>query len=160
MSNKIFRLHASLATKIEKIQMEVDKSIGQFTGDIPWSPMHQVHRNRIDYWHRVLCIKTGVLTSKNAIKKLSIKLGEYSGNYLTALACLDKLKIAWKEYRAAKKNAWSLRKTFLEDKITRKAHNKNVTTENMVKILKSEQRSIQEGVESRHIRGMNNNNRF
>ena len=106
MRDEIICLHASLATKIEKIQMEVDKSIGQFfTGSIPWPQTLQVRRDRIDYWHRVLHIKTGVLTSKNAIKKLSIKLGEYSGHYLTALACLDNLKIAWKEYRAAKKMA-------------------------------------------------------
>ena len=123
--------------------MEVNKSLGQFfTGSIPWSPTLQVHCDRIDYWHRVLRIKTGVLTSKNAIKKLSIKLGEYSGHYLTSLACLDKLKIAWKEYQAAKKEAWSLRETFLEDKITRKAHDRNVTSENTVKMLKREQQSI------------------
>ena len=93
--NDIICLHASLSTKIEKIQMEVDKYINQFfTGAIHWSPTIQIHRDRIDYWHRVLRIKTGVLTSKNAIKKLSIKLGEYSGHYLTALACLNKLKNA------------------------------------------------------------------
>ena len=84
--------------------MEVDKSIGQFfTGQIPWSPTLQVHRDHIDYWHRILRVKTGVLTSKNAIKKLSIKLGEYSGHYLTSLVCLNKLKLAWKDYWAAKK---------------------------------------------------------
>ena len=133
--------------------MEVDKSVGQFfTGAIHWSPTIHVHRDRTDYWHRVLCINTRVLTSKNAIKKLSIKLGEYSGHYLIALACLNKLKKAWKEYRAVKKEDWSLRQTFLEDKIARKAHDKNVTTENMVLMLEREQRSIQKGVESRTIR--------
>ena len=109
MPNEIIHLHASLATKIEKIQLEVDKSLGHFfTGSVSWLPTLQVHRNCINYWHRVLRIKTGVLTSKNVIKKLSIKLGEYSGHYLTSLACLFKLKIAWKEYRAAKKEGWSL----------------------------------------------------
>ena len=104
--------------------MDVDKFIGKFfTGAIPWLPTIQVHCNRIDYWHQVLRIKIGVLTSKNAIKKLSIKLGEYSGYYLAVLACLDKLKIAWKEYRATKKVAWSLHENFLEDKIAKKAHN-------------------------------------
>ena len=95
MSNEISHLHALLSEKTEKIQIEVGKSIGQvFTGAIPWSPTLQVHCNCIDYWHRVLRIKTGVLTSKNVIKKLSIKLSKYSGHYLTSLACLDKLKIA------------------------------------------------------------------
>ena len=94
MHDEIIHLHASLATEIEKIQMEVEKSLGQFfSGAVPWSPTLQIHCNQINYWHCVLWIKTGVLTSKNAIKKLSIKLGEYSGHYLTFLACLDKLKI-------------------------------------------------------------------
>ena len=98
----------------------------------------------------------GVLTSKQALKRLSIKIGEYSGHYLTTLACLDRLKLAWKEYRAAKKEAWMLRKSFVEDKIARKAHDSNVTTETMKKMMVREQRSIQEGKDSRQIRGRNN----
>ena len=118
--------------------------LGQyFNGAIPWSPEIQVHRDRIDYWHRSLRIKMGVLTSKQGLKRLSIQIGEYSGHYLTSLACLDRLKIAWKEYRAAKKEAWKLRKMFVEDKIARKAHDKNVTTETMQKMMVREQRSIQ-----------------
>ena len=65
-------------------------------------------------------MKMGVLTSKNAIKKLYIKIGEYPGQYLTSLVCLEKLKIAWNEYLVAKKEVWALRKSFLEDKIARK----------------------------------------
>ena len=104
VSDEISHLHASLLEKIERIQMDVDKSIGQFfTGQVPWFPALQVHCDGIDYWHRILRVKTGVLTSKNAIKKLSIKLDEYSGHYLTSLACLDKLKLAWKDYWATKK---------------------------------------------------------
>ena len=127
-------------------------------GSVPWSPTIQVHRDcdRIDYWHRILCIKTGVLTSMNAIKILSIKLDEYSGNYLTALVCLDKLKITWKEYQVAKREAASLRGAFLENQIARKAHDKKMSSEDMVKMLRKEQRSIQEGVDLRQIRGTNN----
>ena len=78
-----------------------------------------MHRDRIDYWPHILRFKTRVLTSKNTIKKVSIKLVEYSGHYLTALACLDKPKIAWKEYWVAKKEAASFREAFLEGKIAR-----------------------------------------
>ena len=139
------------------IQLEINKSLGQFFVEyVPWSPTIQVHCDCIDYWHCVLCIKIRVLTSKNAIKKLSIELREYSSHCLSALACLDKLKIAWKEYRVAKKEVGSLWKAFVEDKIARKVHNRKVTTDNMVKMLKKEQRSIQEGVESKQIRERNN----
>ena len=113
-----------------------------FTGSIPWSPTIQVHRDRIDYWHRILWIKTGVLTSKNAIKKLSIKLGEYSGSYLTTIACVDKLKIAWNEYQFSKKEAAALRSTFLEEQIARKAYNKRILSKDMIEMLQKEQQSI------------------
>ena len=137
--------------------MEVDDSLGKFfTESVLWSPTIQVHRDCIDYWHQILCIKTGVLTSKNTIKELSIKFGEYSGNYLTALACLEKLKIPWKEYQGAKREAASLRMAFLEDQIARKAHDKKMSSEDMVKMLWKEQRSIQEGFNLQQIRGRNN----
>ena len=115
-----------------------------------------MHRDRIDYWHRVLRIKTGVLIGKNAIKKLSIRLGEYSGHYLTALACLDKLKIAWKDYCAAKRVTWALRETFIQEKIDWQAEDRNTTSEHMENMLKREQRSIQEGIDSKQICRRNN----
>ena len=62
-----------------------------------------------------------------------------------ALACLKKIKIAFKEYQGVKREAASLRRAFLEDQITRKAHNKKMLSEDMAKILRKEQRSIQEG---------------
>ena len=100
----------------------------------------------------------GVLTSKQALKRLSIKIGEYSSQYLTTLACLDQLKLAWKEYRAAKKEAWTLRKSFVEDKIARKAHDSNVTTETIMKMMVREQRSIQEGmIQDKSEAGTTNN---
>ena len=40
MRNEIIHVYSSLVTKIERIQLEVDKSQGQFfTGSVPWSPM-------------------------------------------------------------------------------------------------------------------------
>ena len=50
MRDEISCLRASLSTKIEKIKMDVDKSISQFyVGAIPWAPTIQVHQDRIDY---------------------------------------------------------------------------------------------------------------
>lgn len=51
LRNEIIHLYASLATKIERIQLEVDKFRSQFfTGSVPWSSSIQVHYDRIDYW--------------------------------------------------------------------------------------------------------------
>ena len=48
--NEIIHLYFSLASKIGKIQLEVDDSLGQFfAGSVPWSSMIQVYCNRIDY---------------------------------------------------------------------------------------------------------------
>ena len=67
--------------------------------------------------------------SSPTIKQLSIKLGEYSGQYLNAAEALSKLKCAWNEYRAAKKIAHALRLTCQEEIISRKAIDRKVTTE-------------------------------
>lgn len=98
----------------------------------------------------------GVFTSKNVIKNLLIKLGEYLGQYVTVLVALEKLKAAWKEYSVAKKVAASLCKTFLKDKIARKVHDLNVSSENMMKMMLYEELSIQKGQDLKQIRGRNN----
>ena len=103
-----------------------------------------------------MIIKTRVLTSKNVIKRLSIKLGEYSGNNLTTIACIDKLKIAWKEHQVAKKDTAALRRAFVADLIARKAYHKTMSSKDLIKMLRKEQRSIQEGRDSSQIRGRNN----
>ena len=87
---------------------------------------------------------------------MSIKLGEYSGHYLSTVAVIEKLKIAWKEYQVAKKKAAALRKEFIEGLIAMKAYHKKMSSEDMIKMLRKEQRSIQEGKDSRQIRGRNN----
>ena len=91
---KIVYVHKEFAEKMHKIRSEVDSNISKFyNGTTPWPPQIQTHRDRIDYWHSIIRIKTGVFTSKNAIKKLSIKLGEYSGQCLSAAEALKN----WKE---------------------------------------------------------------
>ena len=82
---------------MRKIRSEVDSKMSKFyKGTTLWSLQIQTHRDWIDYWHSILQIKTGVLTTKNAIKKLSIKLGKYSRQYLSAAEALKKLRGAWK----------------------------------------------------------------
>ena len=134
--DEIVYLHAELSTKMHKIKSEVDSKLSKFfNGNTPWSPQIQTHRDRIDYWHSILRAKTGVLTSKNAIKRLSIKTGEYSGQFLNAAEALAKLKCAWKEYRAAKKIANALRLTYQEELMSKKAADRKVTTEQLTKMM-------------------------
>ena len=53
-----------------------------------------------------------------------------------ALACLEKLKIAWKEYQCAKKEVASLRRAFLEDQVARKALDKKMSSEDIIMMLR------------------------
>ena len=96
---KLFTYTKNLLQKCTRsAPMQILKCQKFHNGTTPWSPQIQTQQDRIDYWHSILQIKTGVLTSKNAIKRLSIKLGEYSCQYLSAAAALEKLKGAQKEY--------------------------------------------------------------
>ena len=45
---------------------------------------------------------------------------------------------------------------FFENQIARKAHDMKMTSEDIVRMLQKEQRSIQEGFELRQVRGRNN----
>ena len=117
-----------------------------------YSLLHS-YLGRIDYLHAILQTKTGVLTSKNKIKRLSIKLGEYSGHYLNIAETLKKLKGAWKEYRATKKLAHALRITFQEEIIARKSIDRKVTTEQLTKMMIREERARQENRDSRQTCG-------
>lgn len=127
-------------------------SVTIYTNAVQWSSQIQVRRDCIDYWLCILRMKLVVITSKNTIKKLSIKIGEQSGYYVTSLAALEKLKIAWKEYRAAKKESISLRKIFSEEEVAQKAHVCNVLSENMMKMKTRKELSIQEGIDFKKSR--------
>jgi hypothetical protein len=85
-------LHAELKEKTIKIQRKVDDKLLKFhAGAVPWSPAIQKYRDRAEYWHRILRTKTDVLTSRTAIKRLSIKIREYSGHYVStseAIFCI------------------------------------------------------------------------
>ena len=127
---------------MHQIRSEVDSKLSKFyNGSTPWSPQIQTHRDWIDYRHPILRTKTGVPTSKNTIKWLSIKLGEYSGHYLNVAESLKKLKGAWKKYWAAKKIAYALRLTFQKEIIARKSIDRKVTTEQLTKIMIREERA-------------------
>ena len=140
-----------------KIQSKVDKNMSKFcNGSTPWSPQIQTYHDQIYQWHRILQIKTGVFASKNIIKKLFIKLGEYLGQYLSVDTALGKLKEAWKEYRAAKMVASELRKIFQEELMARKAINCKVKPENLQKMMIQDEQAREEGRESRQLWIWNN----
>lgn len=129
-------LHAELEGKTIRIRQGVDKNLLKFyTSTTPWSPELQQHRNQIEYWYRTLCTKTNVLTSHTIIKRLSIKLGEYSGQYLTAAEAIVQLKKAWKDCKAAKTTVHTMRPGFQESYIKQLAKDRNVSQASMKSMM-------------------------
>ena len=61
-----------------------------------------MYTDRIEYWCQILRQKSNVSTSKNIIKDFSIKIGDYSGHFVTLDKAVAKLKSAMKELKAAK----------------------------------------------------------
>ena len=100
--------------------------------------------------------KFSVFTSKNVIKILSIKLGEYSGQYLNADDALIELKKWWKKYRAAKKIVGELRKTIQQVIISKLAVDCKVTPEVIQKMMIREEKAKREVQDLRQLRGRNN----
>jgi hypothetical protein len=75
VGSAIEALHVELKEKTIKIHKAVDDKLLKFhAGAVPWSPAIQKYRDCVEYWHRVLRTKTDVLTSRTAIKRLSIKI--------------------------------------------------------------------------------------
>ena len=65
------------------------------------------------------------------------------------------LKRAWKDYKAVKKIAGTLRKDFLQGIVNKLALEQDVTSDVMRQIMLREAKAIQQGWESRQLRGRN-----
>lgn len=83
-----------------------------------------------------------MVTSNNAIKRLFIKLGGYSDDYLTADKAL--IQPAWRESRATKKTASPLKKEFQHDHINIMFVDRNMTLDMKKKMMIREIKAIQE----------------
>ena len=70
---------------------------------------------------------------------------------------MKKLKDAWKEYRATKKIAHTLRLTFQEEIFARKAIDCKVTTEQLTKMMICEEgQDRRAGIPDRYVEGIPN----
>jgi hypothetical protein len=86
-------LHAELKEKTIRIRKKVDNKLLKFhAGAILWLPAMPKYQDRVEYWHRILGIKTDELTIRTSIKRLSIKIGKYSGHYVSTAEAIVKLK--------------------------------------------------------------------
>ena len=81
---EIEKLHEKILLKTFKIRKEVDKKLSRFFNRAhPFSLMLQQARDKVELWTRTVCKKSNIATSLTKIKRLSIKLKEYSGHYIS-----------------------------------------------------------------------------
>ena len=94
---EIEKLHEKISLKTFKIRKEVDKKLSRFFNRAhPFSLVLQQARDRIELWTRTVCNKSNVATSLTKIKRLSIKLKEYSGHFISKSKAVKMLKKAKK----------------------------------------------------------------
>ena len=70
--------------------------------------------------------------------------------------CINRLKLAHTDYKEAKKEASKWRTCFQETLVTAKAKERGLSEEVVIKQMKREKESKEEGSHSRIIRGRNN----
>ena len=134
--SEIESLHKNISLSSFKIRKKVDKKLSRFfNGAHPWSPKLQQARDRVELWTRYRCKKNNVATSLTIIKRLSKKLGEYSGHYISKKQVVANLKKAKKARNKIKKEAYKLRLKFKDHLKERKAKDCKVS----VKIFDKQQ---------------------
>ena len=90
---EIEKLHNNILSKSFKIRKDVDRKLSKFFNRAhPWSPILQQARDRVELWTRTIYSKNRVATSSTIIKRLSIKLKDYSGPHTTKAQAVNKLK--------------------------------------------------------------------
>ena len=103
-------LHSQLTITTEALRRDIDWRLRHiFAGKIPWSPRLQKFCDVISYWHRIICLRKGVLTSRKCLSRLASKLALFDGYSASLEEAISKLQEAYMSYRTAKQQAWSWR---------------------------------------------------
>ena len=90
-------------------------------GGIPWSPKLQVFRNAIELWSMILRKRQGVKVSNTRIRRFMAKTGIWNAFSADETGAELNLKLAHRQYRAAKKDASVWRDDFLQSLAEAKA---------------------------------------
>ena len=115
-------LHAQLTITTEEICRNIDHRLCHiFAGKLPWSPRLQQFRDVISFWHRIIRLRKGVLTSRKCLSRLASKLDLFDGYSATLEVAISKLQEAYTSYRTAKKQAWSWRMDHQESLLAARA---------------------------------------
>lgn len=103
-------VQAQLTITTEAICCDIDRRLCHiFAGKLPWSPRLWKFCDVISYWHRIICLCKGVLTSREYLLRLASKLDLFDGYSATLDEAILKLQEAYTSYQTAKKQAWSWR---------------------------------------------------
>ena len=128
--NRILKLSNKIKRSAEKAMRKLRM------GQVEWSPALQRIRNEIDLWLSVVKLKRGGKVGKKLMLRKERKALIYDTRLLTLHQAIEFLKKAFKKYRAAKKDAATLRENFLDELSSRRAVRNNTTKEAEFKKLK------------------------
>ena len=98
-------------------------------GQVEWSPTLQKIRNKIDLWISVVKKKMGGKVCRKLLNRKERKAHIYDTKELTLSQAITCMKASFKEYRATKKDAESLRNDFAEKLCENRAKKNNTTQE-------------------------------
>ena len=128
--------------KTFKIRKEVDKKLSRFFNRThPFSPALQQARDRVELWTRTVCKKSNVATSLTKIKRLSIKLKEYSNNFISKSKAVKMLKNGKSARNKVEKEASKIRNIFVEELMKKRTKDCKVSVETLKKQLSREKKS-------------------
>ena len=153
LMSEIESTYENIAHRTFKIRKKVDKKLSKyFNGAHPFSPKLQRARDRVELWTRHKYRKNNVMTSLKSIKRLSIRLKDYSGYYSSKQQIVNNLKKAKKSRNKIEKEAYKLRLQFRKDLKEEIASKRRVSVDILEKQEAREKKAKEVGDMSKRIR--------
>ena len=129
---EIEKLHKKIALKSFKIRKDIEKKLSRFFNRAhPFPLILQQARDRVELWTRTVCNKSNVATSLTKIKRLSIKLKEYSGHFISKSKAVKMLKKAKRVRSKVENEASKIQNVFIEELMKKRAKDCKVSVETL-----------------------------
>jgi hypothetical protein len=115
-------IYNELQQKNTAIRQQVEEGLRKLKmGGIPWSPKLQVFRNEIELWRMIVRRRKGIKVSTSRIRRFIKKTGLVLAFTYDLDSSQEQVKLAYKAYKLAKKDASMWREDHLESLAKAKA---------------------------------------
>jgi hypothetical protein len=138
--------------KQRAIRTRAEKEVRKLRmGQVEWSPRLQKFRTAIELWSLILLKRKGVSASNRKIARLAKKAGVENANELTQQQVQEKVDLAFKQYKEAKKQSGVWRNEFLEELAKNRAERKGTEVDSELRDMR---RIEMQRTEARNIKRM------